>query len=125
MSNPEPFASDEDGENRRRPGAFAVWLLCAVPWLVTVGGLSIYDHHKSIRRAAESYLERAEAADSSLSAGIGHALAFASHWLSAAIRYSGEAIGYYGILPAGITFVLFVLFLPWAIRWAGEGSLED
>jgi hypothetical protein len=125
MSDPEPLASDRDGENRRRPGAFVVWLLCAVPWLVMVGGLSIYDHHKTIRRAAETYFERAEAADSSLNAGLGHALAFASQWLSAAIRYSGEAIGFYGLLPAGITFVLFVLFLPWAIRWAGAGSWED
>ena len=50
---------------------------------------------------------------------------FALHWLIAAIAYTGEAVAFYGLLPLGITFVLFVLFLPWAIPWAQGGDYED
>jgi hypothetical protein len=46
-------------------------------------------------------------------------------WLIAAVAYTGKAIAFYGLLPLGITFVLFVLFLPWAIPWAQGGEYED
>jgi hypothetical protein len=52
-------------------------------------------------------------------------LALAIQWLIAAGKYCSYAIGFYGVLPSALTFVLFVLFLPWATRWASQGSWED
>ncbi len=46
-------------------------------------------------------------------------------WLIAAIAYTADAIAFYGLLPLGIAFVLFVLFLPWAIPWAQGGDYDD
>ena len=57
--------------------------------------------------------------------GAGEHRRLALHWLIAAIAYAGEAVAFYGLLPLGIAFVLFVLFLPWAIPWAQGGDYED
>jgi hypothetical protein len=116
MSEPMPFElADDSGDGRWRPRLFRAWLLCAMPWLAGVSALSIYDHHRAIVRSVESYfVERAP-----------EALALATQWLAAAAKYCGHAIGFYGVLPAALTFILFVLFLPWAVRWAGDGSWED
>jgi hypothetical protein len=116
MSDPVPFESaDDEAERRCRPRPFRVWLLCAVPWLTAVSALFVYDHHRAIVRSVESYFaERGP-----------ETLALVTQWLIAAAKYCGRAIGFYGVLPAALTFVLFVLFLPWAVRWAGDESLED
>ena len=116
MSDPTLFESaDDDREHHCRPRPFWVWLLCAVPWLAAVSALSVYDHHRAIVRSVESYVaERGP-----------QTLALAAQWLLAAAKYCGHAVGLYGVLPAAVTFVLFVLFLPWAVRWAGDGSWED
>ena len=82
-----------------------------MPWLALVTGLSIYDHQRAIGVMAQSQSESIA----------GYAL----RWLVAAIAYTAETIAFYGLLPLGITFVLFVLFLPWAIPWAQGGDYED
>jgi hypothetical protein len=96
----------------RRFGPFRVWMLCALPWLAMVTGLSIYDHERAI-----GVMAQAEAPDS--------IAGFALHWFVAAVAYTADAIAFYGLLPLAITFVLFVLFLPWAIPWAQGGDYED
>jgi putative exporter of polyketide antibiotics len=101
---------DEDQAKRFSP--LRTWTLCALPWLALVTGLSIYDHERAI-----GVMAQAEAAET--------VTGFALHWLVAAIAYTAEAIAFYGLLPAGITFVLFVLFLPRAIPWALGGDFED
>ena len=83
-----------------------------MPWLALVAGLSIYDHQRAITVMAQSQAPEGMAG-------------FALQWLSAAITYTGEAVAFYGLLPLGIAFVLFVLFLPWAIPWAQGGDCED
>ena len=101
---------DEDQPGRFSP--LRIWMLCALPWLALVTGISIYDHERAI-----GVMAQAEAPETIAD--------FALHWLIAAIAYTAEAIAFYGLLPLGITFVLFVLFLPWAIPWAQGGDYED
>ena len=101
---------DEDQTTRFSP--LRIWTLCALPWLALVTGLSLYDHERAIGVMAQ-------AAAAETVAG------FALHWLMAAFAYTAEAVAFYGLLPAGITFVLFVLFLPRAIPWALGGDYED
>ena len=96
----------------RRLNPLRIWTLCAMPWLALVAGLSIYDHQRAITVMAQSQAPEGMAG-------------FALQWLSAAITYTGEAVAFYGLLPLGIAFVLFVLFLPWAIPWAQGGDCED
>jgi hypothetical protein len=56
MSEPVPFESAEDEDERRcRPRPFWVWLLCAGPWLAAVTALTVYDHHRAIVRSIEGY----------------------------------------------------------------------
>ena len=101
---------DEDQSKQHSP--LRTWTLCALPWLALVAGLSLYDHARAIGVLVQ--------------AGTAETIAgFALHWLMAAIAYTAEAIAFYGLLPAGITFVLFVLFLPRAIPWALGGDYED
>ena len=100
----------EDQTKRYSP--LRIWTMCALPWLALVTGLSIYDHERAI-----GVMAQAEAAET--------IAGFALHWLVAAIAYTAEAIAFYGLLPAGITFVLFVLFLPRAIPWALGGDYAD
>jgi hypothetical protein len=95
----------------RRLDPLRTWTLCAMPWLALVTGLSVYDHQRAIGVMAQS-----QAPES---------IAFALQWLVAAVAYTGEAVAFYGLLPLGITFVLFVLFLPWAIPWAQGGDYDD
>ena len=102
----------QDEGQPRRFTPLRIWTLCAMPWLTLVTGLSVYDHQRAIRVMAQ-----ADAPQSSAD--------FALQWLIAAFVYTGEAIAFYGLLPLGITFVLFVLFLPWAIPWAQGGDYED
>src|SRR5262245_28729503 len=101
---------DEDQPRRFSP--LRLWTLCALPWLALVIGLSIYDHERAI-----GVMAQAEAPDS--------IAGFALHWLIAAVAYTAEAVAFYGLLPLGITFVLFVLFLPWAVPWAQGGDYDD
>jgi hypothetical protein len=98
-----------------RARLFRTWLLFAVPWLAGVVTLSIYDHLRAIRRMADLHVS-----DHALSG-----IHVAGQWILAAGRYSGEAILLYGLLPAGLTFILYVMFLPWADRWSRQGLLED
>lgn len=98
-----------------RARLFRSWLLFALPWLAAVTTLSIYDHLRAIRRMVDLY-----AADQPLSGA-----QLAGQWLLALGRYSGEAILLYGILPAALTFILYVMFLPWEERWSRRGLLED
>jgi hypothetical protein len=88
------------------------WLLCAAPWLAGVVALSIHDHRRAIERAADL-----DSADDGLQIVV--------DWLLAVERYSGWTIVFYGVLPLALTFVLYVMFLPWADRWARQGLLED
>jgi hypothetical protein len=102
----------QDEDQSRRFSPFRIWMLCAIPWLALVSGLSIYDHQRAIGIMAQGQSSETIA---------GRIM----QWLIAAIAYTGEAIAFYGLLPLGITFVLFVLFLPWAIPWAQGGDYED
>jgi hypothetical protein len=102
----------QDKDQTKRFSPLRIWTLCALPWLALVTGLALYDHERAIGLMAQ-----AEAAET--------AAGFALHWLVAAIAYTAEAVAFYGLLPAGITFVLFVLFLPRAIPWALGGDYED
>ncbi len=101
-----------DEEQPGRASPFRIWMLCAMPWLALVTGLSIYDHQRAIGIMAQSQAPKSIAG-------------FVLHWLIAAITYAGEAIAYCGVLPVGLTFFLYVLFLPWAIPWAQGGDYED
>jgi len=102
----------EDEEQPRRSSPFRLWMLCALPWLALVTGLSLYDHQRAIGVMAQAQAPESIAG-------------FALHWLVAAFAYAGEAIAFYALLPLGIAFVLFVLFLPRAIPWAQGGHYED
>jgi hypothetical protein len=102
----------EEDDRPRRFDPLRVWTLCAMPWLAVVTGISLYDHQRAI-----GVMMQAQSPE-----GIA---GFALQWLIAAIAYSGETVAFYGLLPLGITFVLFVLFLPWAIPWAQGGDYED
>jgi hypothetical protein len=102
----------QDEEQPRHFSPLQIWVLCALPWLALVAGLSIYDHQRAI-----GVMAQAEAPESTVD--------FVLHWLGAAIAYTAEAIAFYGLLPLGIVFVLFVLFLPWAIPWAQGGDYDD
>lgn len=100
---------------RKQPTRFSpsrIWALCAMPWLALVVGLSIYDHQRAI-----GLMARAQAPETTVE--------FMLHWLIAAATYTAEAIAFCGLLPLGITFFLYVLFLPWAIPWAQGGDYED
>ena len=105
-----PALQDEEQPSRFSP--FRIWTLCAMPWLALVMGLSIYDHQRAIGVMAQAQAPETTAG-------------FVVQWLVAAVAYTAEAIAFYGLLPLGITFVLFVLFLPWAIPWAQGGDYED
>jgi hypothetical protein len=114
------MATDAKSQNPRkklswRARLFRTWLLFAAPWLAGVVGLSIYDHLRAIRRTVDLHVS-----DQAL-AGV----QVVGQWILATGRYAGEAILLYGILPAGLTFILYVLFLPWADRWSRQGLLED
>lgn len=98
-----------------RARLFRIWLLVAAPWFAGVVTLSVYDHLRAIRRMVDLHV-----ADQALSG-----LQVAGQWLLAIGRYSGEAILLYGILPVSLTFILYVMFLPWADRWSRRGLLED
>lgn len=102
----------QNEDESRRSGPLRIWILCALPWLALVTGLSIYDHQRAIGVMAQS-----QAPETFVD--------FVLHWLIAAGAYTAETIAFYGLLPLGITFVLFVLFLPWAIPWAQGGDYED
>ncbi|WP_119299648.1 hypothetical protein [Dongia deserti] len=99
-------------DQRQRPGPFRIWVLCAVPWLMLVSALSVYDHHRAIDRMAGANAPEGSPA-------------FAVQWVAAALDYAGSAIAFYGLLPLGIAFFLFVVFLPWAIPWAQSGDYES
>ncbi len=105
-------STDRNGERRRRSGPFRIWLLCAIPWLAIVAAFAVYDHDRAIGLMAEAAMPDGIAA-------------FGLQWMAAAAAYAGPAISFYGLLPLGLTFVLFVLFLPWAIPWAQGGEYED
>lgn len=96
----------------RQLSPLRIWVLCALPWLALVTGLSILRspacdrRHGVIQRAGGPRRLRCSMADRG-------------------DRYTAETIAFYGLLPLGITFVLFVLFLPWAIPWAQGGDYED
>jgi hypothetical protein len=94
-----------------RQRLFRRWLYLAMPWLAGVAGLSIYDHQRAIWRMAEA------------AQGDGVLPATAA-WTLAAARYAGEAVLFYGVLPAALTFVLYVLLLPLADGWAARGDLD-
>ena len=94
---------------------FRIWLFFAAPWFTGVVAMSIYDHLRAIRRMVDLHV-----ADQGLSG-----IQVAGQWLLATLRYSGEAILFYGILPVSVTFVLYVMFLPWADKWSRQGLLED
>ena len=98
-----------------RTRLFRTWLLFAAPWLTGVVTLSIHDHLRAIRRMADLHVS-----DQALSG-----IQVVGEWILAAGLYSGEAILLYGLLPAGLTFILYVMFLPWADRWSRQGLLED
>ena len=98
-------------DQRRRSTPLRIWTLCALPWLALVTGLSLYDHQRAI-----GVMAQAAAPEGILGTG--------THWLAAAVAYCGEAIAFYGLLPAGLGFFLFVMFLPWAIPWAQGGDYE-
>jgi hypothetical protein len=102
----------QDEEQPRRFGPLRIWTLCAMPWLALVAGLSLYDHQRAI-----GVMARAQSPES--------VAEFVLHWLVAAVAYTAEAIAFCGLLPVGITFFLYVLFLPWAIPWAQGGDYED
>ena len=102
----------QNEDQPRRFSPLRIWTLCAMPWLALVTGLSVYDHQRAIGVMAQSQSPESIAG-------------FALQWLIAAIAYTAETIAFYGLLPLGITFVLFVLFLPWAIPWAQGGDYED
>ncbi|HWA48494.1 MAG TPA: hypothetical protein VG742_09490 [Dongiaceae bacterium] len=94
---------------------FRTWLLFAAPWLAGVVTLAIHDHLRAIRRVVDLQI-----IDQALSG-----VQVAGQWILAARHYSGEAILLYGLLPTGLTFILYVMFLPWADRWSRQGLLED
>lgn len=102
----------QDEDRPRRSTPLRIWTLCALPWLALVSGLSLYDHQRAIGVMAQA-------------GGPESIAGTVLHWLAAAVAYCGEAIAFYGLLPAGVAFVLFVLFLPWAIPWAQGGDYED
>ena len=52
-------------------------------------------------------------------------VALCLRWVEATIAYCGEAFAFYGLLPASLTFALYVVFLPWADRWASQGTIQD
>lgn len=103
-------------DHRRRLSPFRIWMLYAIPWLVIVSAISIYDHHRAIGVFADANFE---------GSAITHNVAFAVQWLLAAAEYCGKTVAFYGLLPLGIAFVLFVMFLPWAIPWAQGGDHQD
>jgi hypothetical protein len=94
---------------------FRIWLFFAAPWFAGVATMSIYDHLRAIRRMVDLHID-----DQALSG-----IQVVEQWLLATGRYAGEAIFFYGILPVGLTFILYVMFLPWADRWSRQGLLED
>jgi hypothetical protein len=102
----------QNEDQPRRLSPLRIWTLCALPWLALVTGLSIYDHQRAIGVMAQAQSPESIAG-------------FALEWMIAAFAYTGEAIAFYGLLPLGITFALFVLFLPWAVPWAQGGDYED
>lgn len=102
----------QDEEQPGRSSPFRIWMCCAMPWLALVIGAAIYDHQRAIGLMVQSQAPESIAG-------------FVLHWLIAAIAYAGETIAYCGLLPAGLTFFLYVLFLPWAIPWAQGGDYED
>lgn len=97
-----------------RARLFRTWLLFASPWFAGVVTFSIYDHLRAIRRMVDLH-----ASDQALSG-----IQIVGQWILATGRYSGEAILLYGALPAGLTFILYVMFLPWAERWSRQGLLD-
>ena len=99
-------------EQPGRSSPFRIWMFCAMPWLALVVGASIYDHQRAIGIMVQSQAPESIAG-------------FVLHWLIAAIAYAGETMAYCGLLPVGLTFFLYVLFLPWAIPWAQGGDYED
>ena len=102
----------QNEDQPRRLSPLRIWTLCALPWLALVTGLSIYDHQRAIGVMAQAQSPESIAG-------------FALEWMIAAIVYTAETIAFYGLLPLGITFVLFVMFLPWAVPWAQGGDYED
>ena len=102
----------QNEDQPRRLSPLRIWTLCALPWLALVTGLSIYDHQRAIGVMAQDQSPESIAG-------------FALEWMIAAIVYTAETIAFYGLLPLGITFVLFVMFLPWAIPWSQGGDYED
>ena len=102
----------QNEDQPRRFSPLRIWTLCALPWLALVAGLSVYDHQRAI-----GVMAQADAPES--------IAGYAMEWLIAAIAYTADAIAFYGLLPLGIAFVLFVLFLPWAIPWAQGGDYDD
>jgi len=126
MVRPTALPSTGERENdRRRRSPFRIWLLCASPWLALVAAFSIYDHHRAIGRTAAAHFESVPAEPALAADAIQRDIAFVIQWLLAAAQYSGGTIAFYGVLPLGIAFVLFVLFLPWAVPWAQSGEYED
>ena len=108
MSRPTPLQHEDKS---RRSSPFRIWMLCAMPWLALVTGLSVYDHQRAIAVMARTQSETTAE--------------LALHWLIAAVTYTAGTIAVCGLLPVGLTFFLYVLFLPWAIPWAQSGDYED
>src|SRR5688500_11373488 len=102
----------QDEDQPRRFGPHRSWTPLALPWLALVARLSVYDHQRALGLMAQAHAPETIAG-------------FVLHWLIAATAYTVETIAFYGLLPFGITFALFVLFLPWAIPWAQGGDHED
>ena len=111
--------SRRSGRNRKklswRARLFRTWVLFALPWFAGVATLSVHDHLRAIRRMVDLHM-----ADQALSGA-----QVVGQWVLATGRYSGETILLYGILPLALTFILYVMFLPWADRWSRQGLLED
>ncbi len=98
-----------------RSRMFRAWLMLAAPWTIGVTGLSIYDHMRAIGRAMDQQLLAAD--------NIAEPVLLP--WLTPVLDYAGPAILFYGVLPASLTFFLYVVFLPWADRWSSQGALEE
>lgn len=113
-----------------RSRLFRIWLAGALPWLALVAAASVHDHQRAIDRVAGTATAiRISLDESAVGALSSQAtvsdIVYAVHWLQAAIDYCAGSVGTYGLLPASLTFFLFVLFLPWADQWSRRGTIED
>ena len=68
-----------DEEQPGRASPFRIWMLCAMPWLALVTGLSVYDHQRAIAVMARAQSETTAE--------------LALHWLIAAVTWNSVEIG--------------------------------